>query len=84
MSKKEKHINPTPDFEKQTEAFFRQAQIPFSKSKEEVWHALELKLQSKQNTKISQLSRYRVWISIAATLLLLAGIFSIFRFYTTT
>ena len=84
MSKKEKHINPTPDFEKQTEAFFRQAQIPFEKSKEDIWASLESKFATKQLEKTTVLKRYRIGFSIAASILILAGIFSIFRFYTTT
>ena len=84
MSKKEKYIDPTPDFEKQTDAFFRNTKIPFSKSKEEVWHVLGSKLRTTQSKKINLISQYRVVFSIAASVLLLAGILSIFRFYTTT
>ena len=54
MSKKEKHTDPTPDFEKQTDAFFRNTKIPFSKSKEEVWDMLGSKLQATQSKKINQ------------------------------
>lgn len=77
-------MNTNSDFEKQTEAFFGQTKIPYKQTKEGVWGNLEAKMESTRPAKKSFISHYRVGISIAASIIFLAGIFSILRFYTTT
>jgi len=66
------------------QGFLQQMEIPFKKNREEVWATLDEKLTRKTAPKIFVFSSYRLIIGIAATILLLAGILSLLRFYTTT
>ena len=84
MSNTEKHIDPNQDFEKHTDDFFGKAQIPFEKSKEEVWSQLESQLDLESVPEIKRTINYRLAFAIAATVLLLVAVFSVFRFYTAT
>lgn len=68
----------------QPEGFFQHLEIPYEKTQEEVWANLDNKLAEKPDTKLITFSRHRVSFSIAATVLLLAGVFSLLRFYSTT
>lgn len=84
MKNSEKNKNSPGNFEKQTEAFFYKAHIPYSKSKDEVWQQLGTRIEAVQLKKTPSIKRYRALIAVAASIVLLAGVFSIFRFYTET
>lgn len=84
MKNSEKNINSQGNFEKQTEAFFDKVQIPYTKTKDEVWQQLETQIKVGQQKKTPSIKRYRAIIAVAASIILLAGIFSILRFYTNT
>jgi transmembrane sensor len=66
------------------EGFLRHVEIPYEKTREEVWTELDNKLTEKSSSKILIFKSYRTAISIAAAILLLAGVFSLLRFYTST
>lgn len=73
----ENQINREPDGD-----FFDRVEIPYGKSRDEAWLALEEKLSDPSRGRLRAL-RPGLWLSgIAAGLLLLGGIFSLFRFYT--
>jgi transmembrane sensor len=79
------HIDPEPDNGNSQHDFFRRTDIPYAKSSEEVWAELDKKLNDvppSPNFKF-QISKDNV-LAVAASIILLAGIFSILRFYTTT
>jgi ferric-dicitrate binding protein FerR (iron transport regulator) len=62
--------------------FLEKAKVPYEKSKEEVWDALESKLGDKPAGRVVQF-RPRGWVAVsAAILLLLAGTFLVLRFYS--
>lgn len=84
MSNAEKHIDPIQEFDKQSNDFFSKAEIPFKESKEEVWDKLETKLNLTETEVRVRKLNYRWTFAIAATVLLLVAVFSLFRFYTTT
>jgi ferric-dicitrate binding protein FerR (iron transport regulator) len=62
--------------------FFNEVSISYNKTKEEAWADIEGKLTEKRRAEIQLFHSRRLIIGIAASLLLLAGIFSILRFYT--
>jgi ferric-dicitrate binding protein FerR (iron transport regulator) len=74
------HSNPG-DFE---ERFFRETEIPYKETREEIWAKLEEKLDSVPRRKIFDFRTYRLQLGMAAGILLLAGTFSLLRFYTDT
>jgi transmembrane sensor len=74
------NINPVNN----PESYLRHMEIPYEKTHEEVWAELNKKLTEKPASGILFFRSYRLVFGIAATLLLLAGIFSLLRFYTTT
>ena len=84
MSNTEKHSDHNQDFEKLTNNFFGKAEIPFEKSKEDIWNKLESKLDLEYVPETKRVISYRMTFAIAATVLLLVAVFSVFRFYTTT
>ena len=70
-----------PQSEKEMNAFFEKAEIPYSKSKEDVWEILEERIESNKSTKTFFLSQ-KIIFTLAASVLLLAGVFSFLRFFT--
>jgi transmembrane sensor len=80
MNRENKHIelnnNSLP------EDFFREMSVPFSNTKEEAWNGLEAKLAEKPAGKVTRFNSRRLAFGIAATILLLAGVMSLLRFYT--
>ena len=84
MNHDNKNTNSQNDLEKQSLDFFGKAEIPFEKSKDEVWQHLSGKIGDKEETKKRHLSTERIVFSIAAGLMLLLSIGSIMRFYTKT
>lgn len=78
-----KHINinhPTPEFED----LFSKAEIPYNKSKENIWKNLENKI---QNTQISKTKYFRfnyLIIRAAAIIISIVGLSIIFSFYSKT
>lgn len=73
--------NSRPDGE---DNFFNKVELPFGKSKTEVWETMADKLDKKDETRSTSLIPSRLWFGLAATILVLAGIFSVMRFYTTS
>jgi transmembrane sensor len=78
------HIDPEPDNGNSQHDFFRRTDIPYAKSSEEVWAELDKKLNDVPPTRISNFKFQKTIFAVAASIILLAGIFSILRFYTTT
>jgi len=70
-----------PQTEMEIGAFFEKASIPYSSSKEDVWAKLESKLESENSAKTRFLSQ-RIIFAAAASILLLAGVYSFLRFFT--
>jgi transmembrane sensor len=70
-----------PQSEKEINAFFEKAEIPYSRSKEDVWEMLEKSIESKTSKKTIFISQ-RVIFAVAASVLLVAGVFSFLRFFT--
>jgi len=67
-----------------TEDFFRRLQVPYDSSREEAWDMLEQRMGNVPVKRISDFRKRLLIAGIAAMIILLAGIFSIIRFYTTT
>lgn len=87
MNYKNRHIKNNSDhFDND---FFTNVEISFSKSKDEIWDQINHKIENKnqENTisiKKASVLKPRLFYSIAATLLILLGTFSILRYYSTT
>ena len=64
--------------------FFNKVELPFEKSKAEVWEMMAARMDEKPKNHTTRLVSTRFWIGLAATVLVLAGVFSVMRFYTTT
>lgn len=80
MNHKDKNIDP--DQLAEGSNFFKQLEVPHLKSKDEVWDELFKKLEHKpQKQKLFHYKR-SLAIGMAAAILLLAGLFSIIRFYS--
>lgn len=84
MNQNNDHIDLNLISVNDSEGFLRHVEIPYEKTHEEAWVALDEKLTEKPAPGISVFSSYRLTFSIAAAILLLAGIFTVLRFYTTT
>jgi transmembrane sensor len=78
------HSKTDSDHLNNPERFFQNLEIPFEKSREEVWSALENRLTEKPSSKTFSINSYRLAFGIAAAVLLIAGVFSLLRFYTTS
>jgi len=78
------HIDLNSNPVKAPEGFFRNLEIPFTKTREEVWAELEEKLSEKPAPKILVFKSHKLVLGIAAAILVLAGVFSLLRFHTTT
>jgi ferric-dicitrate binding protein FerR (iron transport regulator) len=78
------HIDPDNHPEGAPGDFFQGLEVPFEKTKDEAWAELEKKLAEKPAAKLRTIGSYRLATGVAASLLLMAGILSILRFYTKT
>ncbi|MCK9399906.1 MAG: FecR family protein [Bacteroidales bacterium] len=83
MKKSYDYIDSSYSPAKDPEVFFQNIGIIYEKSREEVWAALDERLTEKPASGIVIFNSYRLAFGIAAAILLLAGIFSLLRFYTT-
>ena len=86
MADKKEHNNPTPEEEK---ALFSNLEFSYSKSKDEVWAALDKQLDAAPKAitqppkgKVVRMNRLSLSIAASLVLILSAGLFA--RFYTTT
>ena len=66
------------------ENFFNKAEIPYGRSKSEVWESLSQKIDQSKPVKKSFFTTERIMLSIAATLMILLSIGAFMRFYTVT
>lgn len=64
--------------------FFQEVEIPYHQSREEIWAELEPKLSEPVVQKPIFPASRKIVYGIAASLILLAGVFSLLRFYTTS
>lgn len=76
------HIDKNSLPVKTPEGFFQSMEIPYEKTPEDVWARLDERISGMPSRKISAFKSYRLSLSIAAAVLLLAGTFSLLRFYT--
>ena len=82
MNEENKHINE--DFKTDSFRFFSKIEVPYERSKEEVWEQLTEQLEEKpEPPKIVWFSP-KVITAIAASLLVLLSLVSVMRFYTKT
>lgn len=84
MKKNYNHINRSSNTAYNTETFLRNVEIPYLKTREEAWAELEKKLTERPAHKLLNFRYHKLFIGIAAAILLLAGVFSLLRFYTST
>lgn len=87
MEYNDKHIVNNDDYSE--DDFLNKVEISYSKSKDEIWNQLSNKIEKttlkKHNGRNKIITiKSRIYFSIAATLLLLLGTYSILRYYTTT
>ena len=88
MNYNDKHIKTNSDHSDND--FFTNVEIPYSKSKDEIWEHInsdiDNKINQEENIKINKNKVIKpIFIySIAATLLILLGTFSLLRYYSTT
>ncbi|NOX84889.1 MAG: DUF4974 domain-containing protein [Chlorobi bacterium] len=80
MNLNNKHIEPEPDHGD----FFKKVEIPYEKSKEEVWAAISSRTEEKTQPGTIRLFALRPVLAVAAALLILIALFSVMRFYTTS
>jgi ferric-dicitrate binding protein FerR (iron transport regulator) len=76
------HIDPNINPGNPPDGFFERMGIPYAVSKEDAWAALEEKLTGTPSPRISIFKSHKTLLASAATILLLAGIFSVLFFYT--
>jgi ferric-dicitrate binding protein FerR (iron transport regulator) len=84
MKNNYQHIDPGPGPGNEHEDFFKRVEIPVSKNKEDIWADLTEKINETPSPRISIFKFRSFTYAIAASIILLAGIFSLLRFYTTT
>ena len=83
MSNAKKHKDQD-GFDELTNNLFDEAKIPFELSKEDAWKQMETRLNLNEQPLKTRSINYKWIFGIAATIILLVGIFSVLRFYTTT
>ncbi|MCF6170589.1 MAG: DUF4974 domain-containing protein [Bacteroidales bacterium] len=84
MNIKNKNIDAGTNRPDAESNFFNKVEIAYAKSKAEVWEMMAARLDEKPKKRTVKMLSNRLWIGLAATILVLAGIFSVMRFYTTT
>ncbi len=82
MSEKKKHTEQ--DLHHEISDFLDKVDVPYEKSKEEVWESMAEQLSEQPSGQKTVWLHGRTLIAIAATLLVLLSIFSVMRFYRTT
>lgn len=80
MKLNDKNIEPTLLNEESN--FFKQAEVPYQKSKDEVWEEMFEKLEHKPKQRKLFQNKRSLAFGMAAAILVLAGLFSVVRFYT--
>ena len=79
-----KNIHTDKDVNSEYSDFFSKVNVPFKKSKEEIWHQIAAHIEENPpGSKTIWLSP-KIIVSIAASLLILFSILSVMRFYTKT
>jgi len=84
MNNENKNIDQNKSQINGDNSFFNKVKLPFEKSKAEVWEMMAARMDEKPKIRTVRLVSRQLWIGLAATILVLAGIFSVIRFYTTT
>jgi ferric-dicitrate binding protein FerR (iron transport regulator) len=79
-----KHIDPDSNPGNMPDSFFQRVEVPFAKSREDAWAELEKKLNEAPPPRISNFKFQKTFYAVAASIILLAGIFSLLRFYSTS
>lgn len=83
MSSEKDHIKPEHHLGDATETLLKQTKPPFSKSKDEMWKEMQLKIQASKPTKepiVLTLSWYRYAVAASVAVLMVSGLFA--RFYS--
>lgn len=85
MNSENGHKKNEPDLQEES-ALFSRAQIPFEKSREEVWKDLSATLHKKHSPGDNgrHIRSARPWISLAASIALLLSVAAFMRFYQVT
>jgi len=70
----------------QSSGFFSRAEIPWEKSKDEIWKDLSGQLQEEHPSKLIPVRRLpgKQWLAMAASIALLLAVATFFRYYTRT
>jgi transmembrane sensor len=84
MKKNKHHTDLNISSVNKTEDFLQHVEMPYKKTREEVWMELDKRLMEKPSHKVLKFRLYKIIFAAAATILLLAGVYSLFRFYTIT
>lgn len=85
MSRENRHKKRESDLKDQSTALFARTQIPFEKSREEVWNELSAQLrQGSSPGDDGRHIRFRPWILLAASIALLFAVATFMRFYPAT
>jgi ferric-dicitrate binding protein FerR (iron transport regulator) len=84
MTQENKHTNRENDPDGHSDLFFSKAEIPWKKSKEEVWNNLEQNIMKEDRSPVpvGRLLPGRQWLALAASLVLLLSVTTFIRFYT--
>ncbi|OYT13448.1 MAG: iron dicitrate transport regulator FecR [Bacteroidetes bacterium 4572_114] len=84
MNSNNKHINKQQSPKGPDAEFFSRVEIPYEKSRQEVWALMAEKLDKKPAGKIFHFNNYKSIIAIAASVLILLGSLTVMKFYTKT
>jgi ferric-dicitrate binding protein FerR (iron transport regulator) len=79
-----KNIHTDKDFNADTSDLFSKVNVPYEKSKEEVWQQLAPHIEEHPSGSKTIWMTSKIIVSIAASLLILFSILSVMRFYTKT
>lgn len=79
-----KNIHTEKNFNSDSSDFFSKVNVPYEKSKEEVWQQLETRIEENPTGSKTVWMTSKMIVSVAAGLLMLFSILSVMRFYTKT
>lgn len=79
-----KNIHTEKNFNSDSSDFFSKVNVPYEKSKEEVWQQLETRIEDNPTGSKTVWMTSKMIVSVAAGLLILFSILSVMRFYTKT
>lgn len=82
MSEEIKHTKP--DFNKEISDFFDKVEVPYEKSKDEIWDQLAERIEKQPEQPKKVFLNTRMVTALAAAVLLLLAVLSVMRFYTET